>query len=150
MKTEKTERKQSGFQPGQSGNPAGRPKGALNRSTVAALALLEGEAEALTRKAVEMALAGDVVALKLCLERLVPPAKERVIPAGAVRLPKLTKRNVDESTAEVVGAVAEGRITPTEGERLVKLIEAHRLAEKVTIHASNNDIASPFDFPIFV
>ena len=59
-----------GRSPETQGNPAGKPKGVRNRATLAAEALLDGEAEALTRKAVEMALAGDVMALKLCLERL--------------------------------------------------------------------------------
>jgi Family of unknown function (DUF5681) len=130
MTPEKTIQKQPGFQPGKSGNPAGRPKGALNRSTVAALAMLEGEAEALTRKVVELALAGDVTALRLCLERLVPPVKERAIPAGAVTLPKLSNDTANAATAEVVEAVANGRITPTEGERLCGLLVAHRRANQ--------------------
>src|SRR5687767_1636516 len=53
------------------GNP-GRPPGARNKATLAALALLEGEAEALTRRCVEMALAGDATAMRLCLDRLLP------------------------------------------------------------------------------
>ena len=56
------------FSPGVSGNPAGRLPGTKNRATKAAEELLEGEAEALTRKAVELALEGDTVALRLCLE----------------------------------------------------------------------------------
>src|SRR4051795_3579038 len=55
------------------GNP-GRPLGARNRATLAAMALLEGEAEALTRRCVELALAGDTTAMRLCLERLCPRA----------------------------------------------------------------------------
>jgi ribulose 1,5-bisphosphate carboxylase large subunit-like protein len=47
------------FGRGQSGNPEGRPPGARNRKTLAAAMLLDGEVEALTRKAVELALAGD-------------------------------------------------------------------------------------------
>ena len=63
--TENTPLKQrSGFKPGQSGNPAGKPKGARNKATLAIEALLDGEAEALTRKAIERALEGDGVALK--------------------------------------------------------------------------------------
>ena len=75
MSTEITALKQRGrpFKPGQSGNPLGRPKGARNRATIAAEALLDGEAEALTRKAIELALDGDTTALRLCLERLMPP-----------------------------------------------------------------------------
>ena len=56
------------FEKGRSGNPAGRPRGNRNRSTLAAQLLLQGEAEALTRKAVELALSGDPTALRLCIE----------------------------------------------------------------------------------
>ncbi len=48
------------------GNP-GKPKGTRHKATQAALALLDGEAEALTRQAVTMALDGDATALRLCL-----------------------------------------------------------------------------------
>jgi Family of unknown function (DUF5681) len=40
------------FQKGQSGNPAGRPPGRKNRSTIFAEALLEGEAEMIMRNAI--------------------------------------------------------------------------------------------------
>ena len=48
------------FEKGQSGNPAGRRVGCRNKTTIAAAALLTGEAEALTRRAVELALVGDL------------------------------------------------------------------------------------------
>jgi hypothetical protein len=70
------------------GNP-GKPRGARHRATQAALALLSGEAEGLKRKAVELALAGDVTALRLCLERLVPPCREAPI---SLDLPRLQTR----------------------------------------------------------
>lgn len=70
MRSENTERKQAGrFRKGESGNPSGRPRGARNAATLTCEALLDGQAEALTQKAVEMALAGDVVALRLCAQR---------------------------------------------------------------------------------
>ena len=53
------------FPKGHSGNPAGRPRGSRNHSTLMAEILLEGEAEALTRRAIELALEGDTTALKL-------------------------------------------------------------------------------------
>jgi Family of unknown function (DUF5681) len=56
------------FSKGQSGNPAGKPPGARHRASMAAEALLDGEVQALTRKAIERALEGDGVALRLCLE----------------------------------------------------------------------------------
>ena len=55
------------FVRGQSRNPAGRPRGSMNRPTRAAQLLLDGEATALSRKAVELALADDPAALRLCL-----------------------------------------------------------------------------------
>ena len=72
------------FEKGRSGNPAGRRPGSRNKATLAAAALLAGEAEALTRKAVEMALDGDPTAMRLCMERVLPPcrAHRRVQAAG--------------------------------------------------------------------
>ena len=62
--------------PGRSGNPAGKAKGTRNRTTLAIEALLAGEAEELTRKAIEMAKEGDGPALRMCLDRLAPPRKD--------------------------------------------------------------------------
>ena len=69
------EKQGSRFQKGRSGNPNGRPKGSRNAATLAVEALLDGQAEALTRKAIEMALDGDAIALRLCLDRIYPRAK---------------------------------------------------------------------------
>ena len=55
------------FQKGRSGNPNGRPKGSRNKATVIAQALLEGEAEALVGKVVQLALEGDLTCLRICL-----------------------------------------------------------------------------------
>ncbi|MGC2203149.1 MAG: DUF5681 domain-containing protein, partial [Stellaceae bacterium] len=70
------------FRKGQSGNPKGRPPGARNKATLAAELLLDGEAEALIRRAVELALEGDPMALRLCLERIIPPRRARPVQLG--------------------------------------------------------------------
>lgn len=70
------------FVKGKSGNPAGRPKGASDRRTELR-ELLEPHAGALIKKAVEMALAGDTTAMKLCLERVLPAVKSVEINPGA-------------------------------------------------------------------
>jgi hypothetical protein len=114
------------FVKGQSGNPAGKPKGARNRATLAAEALLEGEAEALTRKAVEMALAGDVAALRLCVERIMPPRKERAVPLALPRIE--TGDDAREAVNVALAAVAEGEITLAEATAVLDLIEAARRA----------------------
>ena len=63
------------FAKGNAINLAGKPKGPRHKTTLAIEALLEGEAEALTRKAVELALEGDVTALRLCLDRIARRAR---------------------------------------------------------------------------
>ena len=79
------------FGPGNSG----KPPGTRHRATRAVEALLDGEAEALTRKAVESALEGDTTAQRLCLEGIAPPRKDSPVsfPLPQVKrglLPKLT------------------------------------------------------------
>lgn len=122
---ETTVQKQKGrFKSGQSGNPAGRPKGARHKSTMAALALLEGEAQALTRKAIEEALGGNMVALKLCLERLVPAAKERPVD---ISFPKVDDASgLAKLTATLLSSVGSGNIDPGQAASLSKVIEIHR------------------------
>jgi hypothetical protein len=121
----RTATKQRGrpFEAGTSGNPSGRPKGSRNKATLAAEALLDGQAEALTQKAVEMALAGDTTALRLCLERTVPPRRERAI---TFEMPPI--RGADDASAAVAGliaAVAAGQIVPGEAESLARLVTAY-------------------------
>jgi len=76
--TEITEQKQVGWLKGQSGNPAGRPKGAKNKTTLAAESLLKDHAEAITQKVIDLALEGDLTALKMCLDRVLPVPKKAI------------------------------------------------------------------------
>jgi hypothetical protein len=109
------------FKPGQSGNPAGKPKGARHKTTIACDALLEGEAEAITRKAIELAKAGDGPALRLCMDRIAPARKDRPVP---FTLPTLeTAADAKNAAAAIVRAVAEGDLTPTEAAELSKLLD---------------------------
>ena len=109
---------------------AGRPKGARNRSTQAVMALLEGEAEALSRKAVKMALAGDSVALRLCLDRLAPPRKDSPVQFPLPRM--TTARDAAEAAGAVLQAVSEGDLTPTEGAQVMALVDSFRRTLEVT------------------
>lgn len=112
------------FLPGTIPNPNGRPKGSLNESSRVALSLLAGEAEGLARKAVELALAGDSAALRICIERLIPVARERSV---ELELPALkSATDLPAAVSRILGAVAQGEITPTEGERLAGLLGAWR------------------------
>jgi hypothetical protein len=109
--------------PFEPGNP-GKPKGARSRATLAAEALLDGEAEKLTRTAINKALEGDSVALRLCLERLVPPRKDSPI---TVDLPPITSAaDVVGASAAVLTAVGAGEISPDEAGRVMALLTAHK------------------------
>ncbi len=57
----------------------GRPAGSRNNATLALQALLDGDGEAITRKAIKLAKAGNGSALRLCLERLIATRKERLV-----------------------------------------------------------------------
>ena len=121
------ERKGSRFKPGQSGNPKGRPPGARNKATMAAAALLDGEAEALTRKAIELAIDGDTVALRLCLERIAPPRKDRPV---VFDIPKLeTAADAVKATGALIEAAASGVLTPSEAGELAKLLDVFTRAK---------------------
>ena len=125
------------FKPGN----AGRPTGARNRATLTAEALLEGEAEALTRKAVELALGGNAFALKLCLERILPPRRERDV---ALNLPTLrTPADVGEVSAAILAAVTNGEITLGEAAELARLVADHVSA----LQSSEKHDTEAFIFP---
>src|SRR3984893_18477278 len=68
------------FEKGQSGNPAGRPPGTGKRATQAMQLLLDEEAQALNRQAVELALHGNTMALRMCLDRIGAPSPGRARP----------------------------------------------------------------------
>jgi hypothetical protein len=109
---------------GQSGNPAGKKPGTRHRATLAIEKLLDGEGEALTRKAIELALDGDMTALKLCLDRICPARKSRPI---NIDLPPVDNgAGVSQAQAVVVQAVADGEITPEEGKVLADILEVRR------------------------
>ena len=58
---------------------AGRPKGSRNKATIAIESLLEGQAEALTQTDISKALDGDSIALRLCMDRIAPPMKDKPV-----------------------------------------------------------------------
>jgi hypothetical protein len=130
------------FRKGQSGNPAGKPRGARNRSTVAVEALLDEEGEAITRKVIELAKAGDTTALRLCLECIAPVRKGRPVtfPLPAIE----TTGDVVKAIGAVATALSTGALTPEEAltvagviELRRKAIETHKWGERLTALEAN-------------
>ena len=102
----------------------GRPVGSKNGVTLAAENLIQGEGEALSRKLIELALDGNVACLKTAIERLVPVCKSK--PIVLTDLPRIESiADASVLTGFVLDAVAEGRISPVEGEILSRSCERH-------------------------
>ena len=118
-----TGRKADGtFAPGN--KMGGRPPGSLNKTTLAVRELLDGEAESLTRKAIDLALEGDGPALRLCLDRIAPPRKDTPI---EFELPPIaTIEEAARASAALLDAVAAGDVTPDEAGRVMALLTAHK------------------------
>lgn len=101
------------------GNP-GRKPGSRNRTTIVAAALLEGQAEALTRKAIELALAGDVVILKFLLGRILPRERPLQLDLPAIQFAD----DAVEALGAVIRAVSEGRLGASEGAALATVMKS--------------------------
>jgi hypothetical protein len=111
------------------GNP-GKRHGIRHKTTLAIQALLDGEGEALTRKAIDMALAGDTTALRLCLERIAPPRKDA--PVRFDLPPMEGAQNAAAAMGAILAGVASGDLTPGEGSAIAGLVEGYRKAIETT------------------
>jgi len=107
------------------GNP-GKAPGTRHKTTRAIEALLDGEAEALTRVAIDKALDGDTTALRLCLERIAPPRRDRPITFDAPKLGSAT--DIPAALAMVVAAAARGDLTLSEATDLAALLDRYGAA----------------------
>ena len=104
------------------GNP-GRPAGSRNKSALAIEGLLDGEAEALGRKAVALALAGDTTALRLCIDRILPGRKDSPV---QFELPPMSNAKEAAMAAQcVLQAVSVGGLTPLEATTVMGLVERY-------------------------
>jgi hypothetical protein len=111
------------FERGKSGNPAGRPKGARNEATLAIEELLDGEAEALTRKAIDKALEGDMAALRICLDRLLPPRRDRLV---NFELPKIESAgDALKAASAILAACAAGQLSLREAVEFQNLVSSY-------------------------
>lgn len=100
----------------------GKQNGSKHRVSIAIENMLVTEAGALTRKCIDLALAGDPYAMKIAMDRIYPVPKGR-------RLPKLRRKAKEGSVETILRAVLEGEITPEEGKTVVSLIEGAVQAE---------------------
>ena len=108
----------------------GKTKGARHKATMAVETLLDGQVDQLTQKAVDAALGGDMTAMRLCLERICPPRKDRPV---LVDLPEMKgAEGATKVMAGILEAVAEGDITPDEARGLSSIVEVYRKTLETT------------------
>jgi len=110
------------------GNP-GRPRGARHKTTVAAETILERGARRISAKALAMALGGDVVALRLVMDRIMPVRRERLVTFDLPALASIDQHPA--AIAELLAAMARGEIAPAEAEAVVRVLAEHRKALEV-------------------
>jgi hypothetical protein len=107
------------FEKGKSGNPEGRPKG-IKDKRLAFRALFEPHAKAIVEKVIELAKTGDTAALRICIDRLVPPIKAKDMP---VEIDGFEGGLADQGRT-VLAALSQGRITPDEASTLMQTVAA--------------------------
>ncbi len=108
------------FQKGQSGNPSGRPQGALNKRAQLAK-LLEPHAETLINKVLELALNGDSNALRLCIERLIPKVQHHPIDIDFPA--EMNKESEAHLKKSILIAATQGQISISDADKLITLID---------------------------
>lgn len=127
----------SRYKKGQSGNPKGKPVGTKSRYTLMREALADDLPMLLSRTK-EAALEGDMVAMRLLLERALPPIKAT---SGALELPSLaTARTLTGKANAILSAISCGYLSPDVGSALIsslgqvaKLTEFDDLERRIEI-----------------
>jgi hypothetical protein len=111
---------------GESGNPAGRPPGLGDVGRLRAE--LYSRLPAVLEAAIRAAVGGDVAAMRLVLERTIPPLRPEEMP---IALGEGFAGNKAELIAVIVQALADGRIDTSRGGRLIALLTPSELEERI-------------------
>lgn len=102
----------------------GRPKGSRNKRSTQAQQILDQYTDSLIKKCVAKALEGDTRALALCMERILPAMRE---PGVRIRMPRLEElKDIDLATQRLVNDIANGNVTPSEGEKIYAILQNRR------------------------
>ena len=111
------------FEKGQSGNPKGRPKGARNRLTVTVDKLMQADATKIVEVALDKAKSGDATFVRMVLDRIIPPVKDRPV---TFDLPGIdSAQDAAVAAGAVLRAVADGDLTPIEAAEVSKIVSTY-------------------------
>jgi len=113
------------FQPGQSGNPSGRPAGIADKR-VKNRELFLTRAPDLINKAIDMALDGDVVAMKLCIDRIVPKISHNTLESHIIAGDMKDPDELLKVGCNLISEITDGRLNTQNGKALSSILENQR------------------------
>ena len=124
----------SKFKPGRSGNPKGRPRGTKNKANALRSRIVD-EIPGIVDNLITAAKGGDMQAARLLIERAIPTLRAE---EARVTLDLPDDAPLSEQGAAILRAVADGRITPSQGSAMVqslaglaRIIEVSELEERI-------------------
>ena len=142
------------FQKGQSGNPAGRPRGARNKPATALEKIVAREGQAIVQAAIELAKKGDSTPLRMFIDRLLPQRKRE--PVKFKLRPIETPADTVTALADISAGVGDGLLAPSEAAELGKVVDqfvraltARGLDERMTAIEERQKITAgaPLEWP---
>ena len=112
----------------------GRPKGSRNKEKSPGQALLEEYAPHLIRKCIALAMQGDLKAMQLCMQWIIPARRGAYI---RINLPPIKSiADIDKAAEKVTQGIRRGKLTPTEGSTMMSILESRsRVIEKVQLES---------------
>ena len=113
--TEPTRAPGGRFKPGQSGNPAGRPK----QASTAMREALKGHGLEVVDVVVEKALQGDMVAAKMIVDRICPALKPMAAPVSIELAPDA---GLAGTAKAFIDAAASGQLPSDQAAQLVQAV----------------------------
>jgi hypothetical protein len=108
------------FQQGESGNPAGRPRGARNRRSLAAESMFDRDGPQIIEQLIALAKDGDIAAIRLCVDRICPRPRDR--PVSFELPPVSTATDAIAAMGVIMEAIGDGDLSPHEAAELTKVV----------------------------
>jgi hypothetical protein len=125
------------FQPGNSFG-RGRPQGSRNKATLVLQEMLESHGGSITKKCALLAMQGDPTAMRLCMERLIPPKKDHAVTFKLQ--PTTSAAEVAAAMDAIIRDIAGGQLTPAEGQLIMASLEGRLRIIQSVDHEARMDV----------